>query len=130
MMKIRLAVNENVMTRCQLEELGISEDSLAGMLEECYSGYCAEVRGEVVGFCMADLSMASLFALFVLPGFEGQGIGKQLLKSAVSDFWNAGFTRATLLTEADTRAFRFYLQKGWRHINFASNGDAELELRR
>jgi ribosomal protein S18 acetylase RimI-like enzyme len=128
LMEIRMSVRENVISPERLEELAINETSVASMLETTHSGHCAEVNGQVVGFAMADKASASIWALFVRPEFEGIGIGARLLDTALEELWRAGHERVHLSTEPDTRAFRFYIRQGWRHVGFTSSGEAELEL--
>jgi GNAT superfamily N-acetyltransferase len=98
------------------------------MLGESHSGHCAEVDGRVVGFSRTDRTAGSVFALFVRPEHEGEGLGTQLLAAAVADLWSAGHVRSTLSTEPRTRAFDFYVRHGWRHVGYTPAGEAELEL--
>lgn len=45
-------------------------------------GWICEIDGEAVGFSIASLRDASIWALFVKPGYEGRGIGTRFLKLA------------------------------------------------
>lgn len=127
-LEIRLSVRENTVTKERLEELGVSEETLAEMIESSHFVFCAEEDERVVGFSMADKESSSIFALFVDPDHERKGFGAQLLQAAVGELWSAGHTRATLTTEPDTRAFEFYKHHGWTHIGPAPNGEVKLEL--
>ncbi len=126
-LEVRFSVRENVITPSRLQELGINEESLAEGLEKDYSGYCAEQDGRIVGFSMADRSVGSIFALFVRPEVEGQGLGTRLLAAAMRDLWASGHARIILSTEPQTRAFQFYVRHGWRHVGYTSDGEAKLE---
>jgi GNAT superfamily N-acetyltransferase len=83
-------------------------------LDKLGRGWVCEIDGRVVGFSYAAKADYSIWALFVLPEFEGRGIGKQLLKLAVDWLFDIGAERVSLSTEANTRADRFYLAQGWR----------------
>lgn len=128
LMDVRLSVRENVITPERLEELGIGEASIIQMLTTTHSGYCAEEEGRVVGFVMAESSAASIWALFVLPEYEGRGIGMRLLSAVLEQLWRAGHEKATLSTETDTRAYRFYTRFGWQQVGVNAIGEAEMEL--
>ncbi|NNE98312.1 MAG: GNAT family N-acetyltransferase [Pyrinomonadaceae bacterium] len=127
-LEIRLSVRENMVTKERLEELGVSEESLAEMIESSHFVFCAEEEDRVVGFSMADKDKATIFALFVDPDHEGKGVGAKLLDTSVGELWSAGHARATLTTEPDTRAFEFYKRQGWKLIGPAPNGEVRLEL--
>jgi GNAT superfamily N-acetyltransferase len=128
MMEIRIGVQENMLSRHELEQLGITNETLAAMLKSSHAGFCYEDNGRVVGFSMADERDGSIFALFIERSVEGRGIGIQLLNAAVDALVAAGHSRLKLTTEADTRAFAFYLRHGWMHTGFAANGDATMEF--
>jgi GNAT superfamily N-acetyltransferase len=73
----------------------------------------AEVDGEIVAFCYADKLNASIWALFVRPGYEGRGLAKSLLKQAGDWLFGLGHGTIRLTTSANTRADRFYAAQGW-----------------
>jgi len=75
-----------------------------------------EDDGAVVGFSAADPRDGSVWALFVMPGFEGKGIGSRLLAEACACLHSAGTERAWLTTDPNTRAERFYRAAGWQHV--------------
>ncbi|MGI9270812.1 MAG: GNAT family N-acetyltransferase [Woeseiaceae bacterium] len=129
MMDIRLAVRENAMSRAELASRGITVVSLVDMLNSTHTGFCAEDDNGILGFAMADNDDASIFALFVRPEFEGRGIGSELLAAAVDHLVSHGNDRLTLDTGPDTRAFDFYIRKGWKHIGPTDHDDVLLEYR-
>lgn len=128
MMRIRVAVKENALSEERLAALGITEASLVRMLGSDHGGWCAEVEGEVVAFAMVNHTQGTIFALFVHPDFEGRGVGSALLEAAVAHLAAAGHQRLTLTTGEETRAFRFYLARGWKPTGAHLRDDAELEL--
>ena len=57
---------------------------------------------------------AELWQLFVLPGWWGSGVAKELLDAAVAEARRRGFERMLLSTPRDhLRARRFYEREGW-----------------
>ena len=120
---MRMAVTENLLTRPQLAQLGITESSVAGMLETTHGGCCVDGDGELAGFSMADRRDGTVFALFVRPGYERRGIGSGLLAAAVDWLSAQGHQRVSLTTDAGTRAFRFYAALGWRHTGRNVHGE-------
>jgi ribosomal protein S18 acetylase RimI-like enzyme len=72
-----------------------------------------EIDDRAIGFSYAARADHSIWALFVLPEYEGRGVGKTLLKLAVDRLFENGAERVVLSTEANTRADRFYLAQAW-----------------
>lgn len=79
MSKIRLSVKENVLSN----PARITEQMYQDYLAYLGRGWVAEVDGDVVAFCYAERENSSIWALFVFPEYEGQGLAKHLLKLAV-----------------------------------------------
>ncbi len=109
MSRIRLSVTENVLS----EPSRITHAMYVDYLEKSGRGWVAESAGQIVAFCYADKLDASIWALFVCPGHEGQGLGKALLKHAIDWLFALGHERISLSTSANTRADRFYAAQGW-----------------
>lgn len=126
--RVRTSVRENLLTVEQLERLGITNASVAASLLADRKGWVAERGGEIVAFSMADRVNGSIFALFVLPGYEGRGLGGRLLDLALRWLWQQGADRVWLTTAPGTRAARFYLRRGWVEIGKEDGGDVRLEL--
>jgi GNAT superfamily N-acetyltransferase len=70
-------------------------------------------QGAILGFSAGDPRDGSIWALFVDPAWEGQGIGTALLDLACASLSAAGHRRAELSTEGGTRAAAFYRRRGW-----------------
>jgi GNAT superfamily N-acetyltransferase len=77
---------------------------------------------------MARQPERDIFALFVLPQFEGGGIGTLLLDAAVNWLCGNGPKPIRLNTERTTKAFRFYINRGWHETGLLEDGDPVLEL--
>ena len=128
--RVRTSVTENHLTTEQLAQRGITNASVAASLLVHRKGWVAERSGEIVAFSMADRADASIFALFVLPGYEARGLGHRLLDLALQWLWDSGAELAWLTTSPDTRAARFYERRGWVPAGMVPGGDMRFELRR
>lgn len=109
MSRIRLSVTENVLS----DPARVTEAMYEEYLDLSGRGWVAESEGAVVAFCYAARADGSIWALFVQPGYEGQGLARRLLATAVDWIFALGHQSAKLDTTANTRADRFYSLQGW-----------------
>lgn len=123
MSDIRLAVTENVLS----DPGRVTGQMYEDYLNLCGRGWVAEIDGVVVAFCYAARNDGSIWALFVRPGHEGQGLAKRLLDMAVAWIFELGHPCARLDTGAGTRADRFYALRGWER-NVVSEGKVAFTL--
>jgi GNAT superfamily N-acetyltransferase len=128
--RVRTSVAENLLTREQLAARGVTEASIAASFLADSKGWVALSGDEVVAFCIADRVSRSIFALFVLPPFEGRGLGSRLLDLAVDWVWASGADLVWLTTGPTTRAARFYERRGWVATGPTKTGDVRYELYR
>ncbi|MBX7220807.1 MAG: GNAT family N-acetyltransferase [Blastocatellia bacterium] len=110
MSEIRLAVTENVLSNPAL----VTHQMYVDYLDRLGRGWVCEDNGDIIGFSYADKTDSSIWALFVKPGCEGRGAGKELLKLATDWLFSLGHQTVTLCTAAETRADRFYQAQGWQ----------------
>ncbi|MBB1489981.1 MULTISPECIES: GNAT family N-acetyltransferase [unclassified Paracoccus (in: a-proteobacteria)] len=112
---IRTSIEQNHQSREELSRLGVTPDSLAGMLRTRSRAWLAHVEGNAVGFSMADSARATVFALFVRPGHERRGIGRRLMAEAETWLFRQGWDQIWLATGSDEslRAWGFYRHLGW-----------------
>lgn len=125
---IRLSVTENAMTLEELAEVGVTPESVRAALETEARAWLAEVDGRPVAFVMADNEEGCVFAMFVRPGFEGQGLGRALMDEAERYLFQ-GHDVLWLNTGEDTgiRAHGFYRRLGWRMAGPAGNRETRYE---
>ncbi|MGZ9004039.1 MAG: GNAT family N-acetyltransferase [Burkholderiales bacterium] len=112
---VRTRTRENRYTLEQLENLGITAESVAERLRASYKGWLAAQAEQTVAFCMADRSTGELWVIAVLPKYEAKGIGNKLMGFAEELLWAPGCLRAWLTTDVDPAlpAYGFYHQRGW-----------------
>jgi GNAT superfamily N-acetyltransferase len=126
--RVRTSVRENLLTVEQLKERGITNASVAASFLADSKGWVAERHAEIVAFAIADRASRSLFALFVLPACERQGIGTRLLGLALDWLRANGAREVWLTTGPDTTAARFYERRGWVAKGYEARGDIRYEL--
>lgn len=127
---IRCSVLENHQSREELAELGITPTTIADMIRgDDYVAFLAEVGGEPIGFTMAEISEAYVFACFLRPGFEKRGIGRQLMERTEAGLRQHGVTQAWLSTGPgeDLRAVGFYERLGWKRNGYLDDGQIRFE---
>jgi GNAT superfamily N-acetyltransferase len=123
MHRVRMSVHENRLVSMQL-----TEADYVDAIESRGRGWVVELDGTIVAFAIGDAINGSIWALFVEPGFEGRGFGRQLHDEMVSWLWQQGHERLWLTTDSGTRAQRFYEIAGWRIIGPAAREEVRLEL--
>ncbi|GAB4469083.1 MAG: hypothetical protein OHK0037_27070 [Elainellaceae cyanobacterium] len=139
---IRTSVVENHQSREEIAALGITPESVAQMLDANCRAWVAEVNAEptenpdlpahrLVGFAIANATEKTIFGLFVLPTYEGRGIGRSLLQAAENWLWSAGCEEIWLVTGNDPklRAYGFYLHLGWTAVGVEAAGEFQGEMR-
>ncbi|RTQ48918.1 GNAT family N-acetyltransferase [Hymenobacter gummosus] len=124
--RVRFAVRENVLRTPDLVTPAHYEDYLTrrgrGWVATLPDGHT------VTGFAIADLQGHSIWALFVDPAYDRQGIGKQLHRRMLD--WYFGQTTETvwLSTAPGTRAEEFYRRQGWQDAGRTSSGEVRFEM--
>jgi GNAT superfamily N-acetyltransferase len=127
MHRVRMSVRENQLADPAL----IQPHDYEALLTERGRGWVAELDGRIAGFAVADGDRCNVWALFVDPEAEGQGIGRRLHDAMMEWFFaSAGAGRVWLGTDPDTRAERFYRAAGWRYAGREPNGEARYEMPR
>lgn len=122
---IRLAVRENRLT----SPLRVTETDYHARLQRGDGAWVAERAGEVVGFAMLDPPSRSVWALFVAPEVERQGVGRAL-QDVMLEAAFAEWPLLSLSTSPGTRAASFYAASGWTPSGALSNGECVFEFTR
>lgn len=117
--EVRVAVRENRLS----DPSRITPEQYASRMTRPEGAWVAEVDGVVAGFAIADFPSRSIWALFVKPGLEGQGIGRALLQRVTASLEADGPGTIHLSTEAGSRAARVYAAAGWTEVGRLPNGE-------
>jgi GNAT superfamily N-acetyltransferase len=121
---LRLRVKENILSRPKW----LTAERTLAAISETGRGWVWEDHGRIVGFSVADGLEHNIWALFVEPGFEGRGIGRQLLDAAVNWLWSQSSHDIWLSTGPGTRAESVYRAAGWRDVARLDSGEIRFEL--
>ena len=118
---VRYSVRENTLTPGR-----ITDEELRRNIEEDGRGWVAEQDGTILGFAIG-LNSGSVWALFVRPECEGQGIATRLQAAMLEWYAQQPLDRLWLTTGARTRARRFYETHGWQYAGPCGEDDVRFE---
>ncbi|MDP3314306.1 GNAT family N-acetyltransferase [Lutibacter sp.] len=121
-MIVRMAVKENVLNNQALVTRGDNVDYLT----KYGKGWVCEIDNKIVGFSIVGLIQRNVWALFVLPKFEGVGIGLKLHDIMLNWYFSQTNEKIWLGTEQKTKAETFYKNRGW--IQVGMHGDDEIKF--
>ena len=119
---VRNAVKENTLSNPAL----VTDADCEEHLTVRGKGWVAVADDLVVGFSIVDLKQNNIWALFVQPDHEAQGIGKNLHRLMLTWYFNQTTETVWLGTEPVTRAEKFYKYMGW--IVVGSHGSKEIKF--
>ena len=106
------------MSVAELESIGITPESISAAIEGSHRGWLFEQDGIVGGFAMGDSANAEVTVMAMLPEFENQGIGGELLRRVEQWLYQEGCDTIWLTTDINPqlRAYGFYLHHGWKDL--------------
>ena len=127
MHRVRMSVRENTLSNPNL----VTEKDYLEMLENNGKGWVCFDGNELVGFAIVDLQKRNIWALFVSPNFENQGVGKKLQQLMLNwSFAQDGVENLWLSTAPGTRAEQFYQKSGWQKTGLTASGEIRFEMSR
>lgn len=126
---IRTSVLENHLSLEEMYEMGITEEVVADMIQTTLCAWVATENGKTIGFSMILPDEACLFAAFVLPEYEGRGVGRKLVMAAEQELFKH-HEIAWLETDKRSRAAKFYMRLGWGNKTNVSDTDIKLKKQR
>lgn len=121
---VRNAVKENTLSD---PNLVTDEDCRIFMIERG-KGWVCEINNEIVGFSIADLEEHNIWALFVHPKFDKQGVGRRLHDVMINWYFSKTKKTVWLGTAPGTRAEAFYRKAGWKEIGMHGKGEIKFEM--
>lgn len=126
LMGIRNSVTENQLS----DPERIRYEDYAGHLTHKGQGWVCEADKQLLGFSVVDILQHNVWALFVLPGYERKGIGRQLHDMMLDWYFSHSIHPIWLGTAPGTRAEQFYLRAGWTSAGLRENGEIYFEMSR
>lgn len=119
---VRNSVVENALSNPDL----VTHKDYEDFLVTRGKGWVCEIESIIVGFAIVDLEGNNVWALFLHPSFEKQGIGLQLHKIMLDWYFTQTKDKIWLGTAFHTRAEDFYRKAGW--IEAGQNGSKEIKF--
>ncbi|MEO7265899.1 MAG: GNAT family N-acetyltransferase [Ferruginibacter sp.] len=121
---VRHLVKENVLSNPALVTDADCEEYICNRGR----GWVCEIEGKIAGFAIADLLDDNIWALFVDPAFEKQGIGRELHDNMLEWYFAQGKKSVWLSTAPNTRAAHFYDKAGWKNVGMTKRGEIKFEM--
>lgn len=121
---VRNSVKENKLSSPDL----FTEKDYKDFLTKKGKGWVCEIKNLIVGFAIIDTENNNVWALFVAPRFEDQGIGKQLHNMMLNWYFQQTKTPVWLGTEPNTRAEKFYRLAEWKEAGKHGKNEIKFEM--
>ena len=114
---VRNSVKENQLSNPNL----IPDDLVEEFITKRGKGFVCEIDDKIVGFSIVNFVENNVWALFLLPEFEGKGIGKKLHQLMLDEYFSKTKETIWLSTEANSRAETFYKKQVWKNAGLHGN---------
>ncbi len=121
---VRNAVKENTLSNPALVTDADCEEYIAVRGK----GWVAVSEDCVVGFSIVDLKEYNIWALFVRPDYEANGIGKKLHHLMLNWYFDQTKQTVWLGTTPGTRAEIFYNNMGWKEVGKYRSKEIKFEM--
>lgn len=121
---VRNSVTENILSDPKL----VTDKDCEEFIMQRGNGWVCEIENQIVGFAIADLKEHNIWALFLLPEFEKQGIGKKLHELMLDWYFSKTHNKVWLGTSPNTRAEIFYRKMGWIETGIHGKGEIKFEM--
>ena len=122
---VRNAVKENTLSDPGL----VTDKDCEVYISSRGKGWVYVINELIAGFAIADLQENNIWALFLLPEFEKQGIGKQLHDTMLDWYFRQTVQTVWLSTSPNTRAENFYRNLGWTETGIYGKGEIKFEMK-
>ena len=122
--RVRNSVKENTLSDPNL----VTDRDCEEFITVRGKGWVSGIDGEIVGFAIVDLKEHNIWAFFMDPRFEKQGIGRRLHDTMLD--WYFAQTRQTvwLGTDFHTLAEGFYRKAGWKEVGLHGTKEIKFEM--
>lgn len=124
MQEVRNSVKENVLSNPGL----VTDEDCAKHITTYGKGWICEEENRIIGFAIADVIHHNIWALFVLPQYEGKGVGKALHSIMLTWYFSQTDATVWLSTAFNTRAEKFYISQGWQCVGHYSDKEIKFEM--
>ena len=114
---VRNSEKENQLSNPNL----IPDDLVEEFITKRGKGFVCEIDDIIVGFSIVNFVENNVWALFLLPEFEGKGIGKKIHQLMLDEYFSKTKETIWLSTEANSRAETFYKKQVWKNAGLHGN---------
>ncbi len=121
---VRNSVKENTLSDPNL----VTDEDCKTFMTVRGKGWVCAINNEIIGFSIADLKGNNIWALFLRPEFEKQGIGQQLHDIMLDWYFEQTKENVWLSTSPMTMAERFYRKAGWKEIGTYGKDEIKFEM--
>lgn len=121
---VRNEVKENTLSDPNL----VTDQDCEDFITKRGKGWIFEMDNRIVGFSIVDLVDNNIWALFVHPDHDKQGIGKQLHDIMLDWYFDQTQETVWLGTAPGTRAEAFYRRAGWNEVGTHGKGEIKFEM--
>ena len=118
LMQIRMAVKENILS----DPTKVTADDCRWFVENA-PFWVWDDAGTIKGFSAGDPRNGTIWALFIDPVYERQGIGRIVFAHVCEELHAAGHSTLSLTTDEGTRAAAFYRAAGWQSDGTLAKGE-------
>lgn len=121
---VRNAVQENILSDPAL----VPDSDVEDYITRRGKGWVCEANGIIVGFSIVSVIDKNVWALFVQPGFDKLGIGRQLHDEMIDWYFTQTDETIWLSTTQGTRAEQFYRKAGWAESGNYGKEEIKFEM--
>lgn len=122
--RVRNAVEENQLSDPSL----VTDSDVADYITQRGKGWVYFENMEVVAFAIVSVADRNVWALFVEPGYDKKGIGRQLHDRMLDWYFEQTADVIWLSTTPGTRAESFYRKSGWQEAGLYGKGEIRFEM--
>lgn len=122
--QVRNSVKENTLSNPAL----ITDSDCEEYITVRGKGWVAVADDLVIGFSIVDLKENNIWALFIHPDYEANGIGKKLHRLMMIWYFEQTKETVWLGTEPGTRAEKFYNYMGWKVVGHHGSKEIKFEM--
>ena len=121
---VRNSVNENTLSNPD----HVTDEDCEEFITQRGKGWVCEIDYKIIGFSIVDLRENNIWALFLHPEFEKQGIGRKLHDIMLDWYFSKTNANVWLGTSPNTRAETFYRKSGWTEIGTHGKNEIKFEM--
>jgi GNAT superfamily N-acetyltransferase len=124
--RVRNAVKENTLSDPAL----VPDADVADYITRRGRGWVTQSGDTITGFAIVSITDLNVWALFIEPGYDQQGRGRQLHDIMLDWYFEQTSEPVWLSTTPGTRADGFYRKAGWTEDGIYGKGETKFIMTR